>query len=93
MYVVNFTLASVLLHTLLLHSSASVTLFPCSEAVGNELSLELLLLQVILPALLEQSHTRAWLKLLVKHWCIAVSKLLGLRSYLLGDVILDENVS
>ena len=58
----------------------------------SELSLELLLLQVILPALLEQGHTRVWLKLLVRHWCAAVSHVLGLRSYLLGDVALDTQV-
>ncbi|WAR12066.1 MARH6-like protein [Mya arenaria] len=33
-----------------------------SEAPVSELSLELLLLQVVLPALLEQGHTRMWLK-------------------------------
>lgn len=56
-----------------------------SEAQVNELSLELLLLQVILPALLEQSHTRTWLKSLVRTWCRAVAWLLDLHSYLLGD--------
>ncbi|GFG38068.1 hypothetical protein Cfor_10645 [Coptotermes formosanus] len=56
-----------------------------SEAQVNELSLELLLLQVILPALLEQSHTRTWLKSLVRTWCRAVAWVLDLRSYLLGD--------
>jgi len=40
---------------------------------------------VILPALLEQSHTRTWLKSLVRTWCRAVAWLLDLRSYLLGD--------
>lgn len=60
-----------------------------SDTPVSELSLELLLLQVILPALLEQGHTRVWLKLVVRHWCVAVSHLLGLRSYLLGDVALD----
>ncbi|XP_042226790.1 E3 ubiquitin-protein ligase MARCHF6-like [Homarus americanus] len=60
-----------------------------SDTPVSELSLELLLLQVILPALLEQGHTRVWLKLLVRHWCAAVSHVLGLRSYLLGDVALD----
>ncbi|XP_069958511.1 E3 ubiquitin-protein ligase MARCHF6 isoform X2 [Cherax quadricarinatus] len=60
-----------------------------SDTPVSELSLELLLLQVILPALLEQGHTRVWLKLLVRHWCAAVSHILGLRSYLLGDVALD----
>ncbi|KAK3871776.1 hypothetical protein Pcinc_023101 [Petrolisthes cinctipes] len=60
-----------------------------SDTPVSELSLELLLLQVILPALLEQGHTRVWLKLLVRHWCATVSHVLGLRSYLLGDVPLD----
>lgn len=55
------------------------------ETQINELSLELLLLQVILPALLEQSHTRVWLKGLVRNWCRAVSWLLNIHSYLLGD--------
>lgn len=41
--------------------------------------------QVVLPALLEQSHTRSWLKGSVRLWCIAVSWILGLKSYLLGD--------
>lgn len=42
-------------------------------------------MQVILPALLEQSHTRTWLKGLVRSWCKAVAWLLDLHSYLLGD--------
>ncbi|ROT62590.1 hypothetical protein C7M84_019575 [Penaeus vannamei] len=63
-----------------------------SDTPVSELSLELLLLQVILPALLEQGHTRVWLKLLVRHWCAAVSHILGLRSYLLGDVALDAQL-
>ncbi|XP_066593541.1 E3 ubiquitin-protein ligase MARCHF6 [Prorops nasuta] len=56
-----------------------------SEAQVSELSLELLLLQVILPALLEQSHTRTWLKALVRGWCRVVAWLLDLQSYLLRD--------
>ncbi|XP_066997682.2 E3 ubiquitin-protein ligase MARCHF6 [Anabrus simplex] len=60
-----------------------------SEAQVNELSLELLLLQVILPALLEQSHTRTWLKGLLRAWCRAVAWLLDLHSYLLGDESTD----
>uniref|UniRef100_A0A1B6ML90 E3 ubiquitin-protein ligase MARCHF6 n=2 Tax=Graphocephala atropunctata TaxID=36148 RepID=A0A1B6ML90_9HEMI len=56
-----------------------------SEAQVNELSLELLLLQVILPALLEQSHTRTWLKAVIRQWCRVVSWVLDLHSYLLGD--------
>lgn len=62
-----------------------------SEAQVNELSLELLLLQVILPALLEQSHTRTWLKNLVRAWCKAVSWVLDLHSYLLGDEEQEDN--
>ncbi|XP_059053765.1 E3 ubiquitin-protein ligase MARCHF6 [Achroia grisella] len=56
-----------------------------TEAPVNELSLELLLLQVILPALLEQSHTRTWLKAALRAWCAAAAGALGLRSYLLGE--------
>ncbi|GBP15771.1 E3 ubiquitin-protein ligase MARCH6 [Eumeta japonica] len=61
-----------------------------TEAPVSELSLELLLLQVILPALLEQSHTRTWLKTGVRAWCSAAAALLGLRSYLLGDAARAE---
>lgn len=61
-----------------------------SDAPVSELSLELLLLQVVLPALLEQGHTRQWLKNLVRGWCVAMSWLLDLRSFLLGDVPLDD---
>lgn len=63
-----------------------------SEAHVNELSLELLLLQVILPALLEQSHTRAWLKAAVRTWCRGTAKIIGLRSYLLGADVVDPSV-
>ncbi|XP_017786355.1 PREDICTED: E3 ubiquitin-protein ligase MARCH6 [Nicrophorus vespilloides] len=56
-----------------------------NELQVNELSLELLLLQVILPALLEQGHTRTWLKGLVKCWCKYVAWVLDIYSYLLGD--------
>ncbi|XP_043490280.1 E3 ubiquitin-protein ligase MARCHF6 [Polistes fuscatus] len=58
-----------------------------SEAQVSELSLELLLLQVILPALLEQSHTRTWLKALIRGWCRVVAWMLDLQSYLLGDQV------
>ncbi|XP_044736435.1 E3 ubiquitin-protein ligase MARCHF6 isoform X2 [Chrysoperla carnea] len=56
-----------------------------TETQVHELSLELLLLQVILPALLEQSHTRQWLKSIIRTWCRAVAWALDLYSYLLGD--------
>ena len=61
-----------------------------SDTPVSELSLELLLLQVVLPALLEQGHTRLWLKSLVRGWCVGVAWLLGIRSYLLGDVPLGQ---
>ncbi|XP_032220194.2 E3 ubiquitin-protein ligase MARCHF6 isoform X2 [Nematostella vectensis] len=60
-----------------------------SEAPVSELSLELLLLQVVLPALLEQGHTRQWLKNLIKGWAVTAAYILDLRSYLIGDVPLD----
>lgn len=50
----------------------------------NELSLQLLLLQIILPGFFEQSQTRIWLKGLIRIWCSVVSWILGLKSYLLG---------
>ncbi|ENN76540.1 hypothetical protein YQE_06991, partial [Dendroctonus ponderosae] len=64
-----------------------------TESQVNELSLELLLLQVILPALLEQSHTRVWLKAFVRWWCKIIAWALNLHSYLLGDqATTNENV-
>lgn len=63
-----------------------------SDAPVSELSLELLLLQVVLPALLEQGHTRQWLKRLVAAWTVGVAWLLDLRSYLIGDITLKEGV-
>ncbi|CAL8319097.1 unnamed protein product [Boreogadus saida] len=56
-----------------------------SDAPVSELSLELLLLQVVLPALLEQGHTRQWLKGLVRAWTVSAGFLLDLHSYLLGE--------
>lgn len=40
--------------------------------------------QIVLPGFFEQSHTRVWLKKLLRIWCICVSWVLGIRSYLLG---------
>ncbi|XP_061551298.1 E3 ubiquitin-protein ligase MARCHF6-like isoform X3 [Phycodurus eques] len=62
-----------------------------SDAPVSELSLELLLLQVVLPALLEQGHTRQWLKGLVHAWTYTVSYVLDLHSYLLGDLEDNDN--
>ena len=62
-----------------------VYFFSVAESPISELSMELLLLQIILPTLLEQGQSRRWCKMVIRCWCIAVSWLLGLRSYLLGD--------
>uniref|UniRef100_A0A8C4EXZ1 E3 ubiquitin-protein ligase MARCHF6 n=1 Tax=Dicentrarchus labrax TaxID=13489 RepID=A0A8C4EXZ1_DICLA len=62
-----------------------------SDAPVSELSLELLLLQVVLPALLEQGHTRQWLKRLVHAWTFTAGYVLDLHSYLLGDHEDDDN--
>jgi E3 ubiquitin-protein ligase MARCH6 len=51
----------------------------------NELSLQLLLLQIILPGFFEQSQTRIWMKGLIRIWCNVVSWFLGIKSYLLGN--------
>lgn len=51
----------------------------------NELSLQLLLLQIILPGFFEQSQTRIWMKGLIRIWCNVVSWILGIKSYLLGN--------
>ncbi|KAF7222867.1 E3 ubiquitin-protein ligase MARCHF6 isoform X2 [Nothobranchius furzeri] len=62
-----------------------------SDAPVSELSLELLLLQVVLPALLEQGHTRQWLKRLVHAWTFAAGYVFDLHSYLLGEHDDNEN--
>lgn len=65
-----------LAHTVEIAFSDPVHLFPLSDAPVSELSLELLLLQVVLPALLEQGHTRQWLKGLVRAWTVSAGYLL-----------------
>ncbi|MBN3270887.1 MARH6 ligase, partial [Polyodon spathula] len=62
-----------------------------SDAPVSELSLELLLLQVVLPALLEQGHTRQWMKGLVRAWTVTAGYLLDLHSYLLGNQEENDN--
>lgn len=64
-------------------NSASLQNVLFSETPLSELSLELLLLQVVLPALLEQSHARTALKKLVRCWCRLVGRVLKLNDYLL----------
>ena len=52
------------------------TEFVCSDAPISEMSLELLLLQVILPAFLEQGHARKWLKVFIQIWVRVAASLL-----------------
>uniref|UniRef100_A0A915AAP3 RING-type E3 ubiquitin transferase n=1 Tax=Parascaris univalens TaxID=6257 RepID=A0A915AAP3_PARUN len=56
-----------------------------AETPLNELSLELLILQVVLPALLEQTHARTLLKTIVRVWCALFGRLLNLEHYLLPE--------
>ncbi|ALC42904.1 CG1317 [Drosophila busckii] len=49
----------------------------------NDLSLQLLLLQIVLPGFFEQTQTRIWLKKVLRVWCKSVAWMLGIRSYLL----------
>ncbi|XP_075248827.1 E3 ubiquitin-protein ligase MARCHF6-like isoform X3 [Convolutriloba macropyga] len=55
-----------------------------TDAPVSELSMELLLLQVILPALLDQGHIQSAVKASILLWTKLVGSLLDLRSYLLG---------
>ena len=50
--------------------------FIYSDIPVSELPLELLLLQVVLPALLEQAHTRQWIKNVVRFWVVGIAYLL-----------------
>ncbi|WKX89983.1 hypothetical protein Q1695_009096 [Nippostrongylus brasiliensis] len=52
----------------------------------SELSLELLILQVVLPALLEQTQARTLLKAIVLWWCMHIGGALSLNRYLLPDL-------
>ena len=56
-----------------------------SETLASELSVELLWLHVVLPALLEQSYMRVWAKNLIRAWAVGVAWLLDINSFLIGD--------
>lgn len=62
-----------------------------TESQVDELAMELLLLLVILPAVQDQNHTKEWLKHLIRAWCRVAGYILDLRSYLFGDVPLEES--
>lgn len=66
----------------------NVTIY--SDSPVTELSLELLLLQVVLPALLEQGNTRHWVKHLIHAWTFTAAYMLDLHSYLLGGQRLED---
>ncbi|CAB3408809.1 unnamed protein product [Caenorhabditis bovis] len=57
----------------------------------SELSLELLILQIVLPAVLEHAHGRTVIKFVVTKWCYFVGKLLDLDRYLLSDNSANAN--
>ena len=57
------------------------------------MSIELLFLLILLPTIQDQSHTREWIKYVVKAWCKLASWLLDLKSYLLGDREEDEETN
>ncbi|GMS99893.1 hypothetical protein PENTCL1PPCAC_22068, partial [Pristionchus entomophagus] len=54
-----------------------------AETPLSELSVELLILQVVLPALLEQTQARVMIKELIKLWCAVIGRMLELDDYLL----------
>ncbi|CAJ0946411.1 unnamed protein product, partial [Mesorhabditis belari] len=56
-----------------------------AETPLSELSLELLILQIVLPALLEQTSARVVLKKFVRAWCVVVGRVLNLDQYLLSE--------
>jgi len=60
-----------------------------NEGNVDEISMELLLLLVFLPAIQDQNHTREWLKWLIQNWCRLAAWALDLRSYLFGGVPVD----
>ncbi|EEB18578.1 ssm4 protein, putative [Pediculus humanus corporis] len=62
-----------------------------SDTQVNELSLELLVLQIIIPALLDQPQSRVWMKTLIRLWCKSTAWALGIHSYLLGDEVESSN--
>ncbi|XP_068195971.1 E3 ubiquitin-protein ligase MARCHF6-like [Antennarius striatus] len=63
-----------------------------SDTPVSERSLELFLLQVVFPALMEQGQTRQWLKQVVHAWTFTVAYVLDLHSYLLGGFEEDDPV-
>ena len=59
----------------------------------SELSHEILLLQVILPALLEQKHTRRVIHQVLRVWTHIIAWALGLQSYLLGRAYVEQRAT
>uniref|UniRef100_A0A672H602 E3 ubiquitin-protein ligase MARCHF6 n=1 Tax=Salarias fasciatus TaxID=181472 RepID=A0A672H602_SALFA len=67
----------------------NVTIY--SDSPVTELSLELLLLQVVLPALLEQGNTRHWVRHLIHAWTFTAAYMFDLHSYLLGGQNMEDD--
>ncbi|CAD5209375.1 unnamed protein product [Bursaphelenchus xylophilus] len=59
--------------------------FRSSDAPLSEFSMELLLLQVVLPTLLENAKAYNILKVIVRFWCDTVGRMLKLNTYLLPN--------
>ncbi|TNN07656.1 E3 ubiquitin-protein ligase MARCH6 isoform 2 [Schistosoma japonicum] len=72
---------------IILHFFPTFLPFRINAAYDSPLdySLEMILLQVVLPFLMD-NQAKASLRQLLRWWCVWVSWLLDLRSYLLGDV-------
>lgn len=60
-----------------------------NDSPTMEPSLQIMLLQVFMPVLLEQDQAKVWLKDVIRLWCVIVAKITGLGSYLLGDTTAD----
>ncbi|CAI2302547.1 unnamed protein product [Caenorhabditis sp. 36 PRJEB53466] len=56
-----------------------------AETPLSELSLELLILQVVMPAILEHANGRTFIKVVVRLWCKVIGNVLALDEYLLSD--------
>lgn len=60
------------------------------DGVVDEIAMELVLLLLVVPALQDTDHIREWLRWTVRQWCCVIAWILDLRSYLLGDVPIED---
>ena len=54
--------------------------------------MEIIILQIVMPFLLD-GQFKIFISAVLRKWCVSVAWLLGLRSYLLGDVLFRPGVS